>query len=494
MSKAEARSAKGFEMRKNTCRWKRVAALAAAGLLLQPVLLAEVAASALPGPTKQKIRGYMTARIDASTVAIMDDQIHAGAARIVSRDSSGERPISGGDLATGMMMEAEGVWTSHHQFSAEKITVDAGLLEKQIHETAYLQEEPRDAGKIGKGEPAELKADGEWLLLDASTKRAWTAPEPTAVDTSPGSTPQISPAKLDTTIPAYLAGYRVAYRGLRRTDGRIGAEKVELSSPAPPDAYKMPHGLEIVQAKDPQTGIDILEFRHGKKVQGRMKLFPDRAVREYLSDLGDALLPAGAKGTSKALEFRFFLVEDPSINAAALPDGTVLVNTGLLGAVENEAQLAFVLSHEISHVLQVHYWREVHETRPKRVGLLIAGIAGSYFIGDVGMFLAELGMVSVINGHQRELENQADRLGLQNIIEHGYDPRVAPGFMKMVIEHYGSRSTDKIWSNHDSSLLRGSFLTVQLQEQYSERHFDGTRVDTPAFQSMRETMGPVKIE
>src|SRR6266436_4711505 len=191
LSKAEARSAKGFEMRKNTCRWKRVAALAAAGLLLQPVLLAEVAASALPGPTKQKIRGYMTARIDASTVAIMDDQIHAGAARIVSRDSSGERPISGGDLATGMMMEAEGVWTSHHQFSAEKITVDAGLLEKQIHETAYLQEEPRDAGKIGKGEPAELKADGEWLLLDASTKRAWTAPEPTAVDTSPGSTPQI---------------------------------------------------------------------------------------------------------------------------------------------------------------------------------------------------------------------------------------------------------------------------------------------------------------
>src|SRR5258708_17123947 len=121
LSKAEARSAKGFEMRKNTCRWKRVAALAAAGLLLQPVLLAEVAASALPGPTKQKIRGYMTARIDASTGAIMDDKIPAGAAKIVSRDSSGERPISDGDTATGMMVEAQGVWPSDHQFLAEKI-------------------------------------------------------------------------------------------------------------------------------------------------------------------------------------------------------------------------------------------------------------------------------------------------------------------------------------------------------------------------------------
>src|SRR6266481_8068816 len=158
----------------------------------------------------------MAARIDASTVAIMDDQIHAGAARIVSRDSSGERPISGGDLATGMMMEAEGVWTTHHQFAAEKITVDAGLLEKHIHDTAYLQEEPKDAEKIKNGETAALKADGEWLLLDANTKRAWTAPEPAAVNASASSNLQASPAKLDTAIPLHLAGYRVAYHGVRR--------------------------------------------------------------------------------------------------------------------------------------------------------------------------------------------------------------------------------------------------------------------------------------
>jgi predicted Zn-dependent protease len=281
---------------------------------------------------------------------------------------------------------------------------------------------------------------------------------------------------------------------MRREDGRIAAESVELGSPAPADAYKMPHGLEVVRATDPQTGIDILEFRHGKKVEGRMKLFPDKAVQRYVSDLGDSLLPAGAKGTSKALEFRFFVVEDASINAASLPDGTVLVNTALLGVVENEAQLAFVLSHEISHVLQVHYWREVHETRPQRIGLMVAAIAGSYFIGDLGLFLGELGMAAVVNGHQRELENQADRLGLQNVIEHGYDPRPAPGFMKIIIEHYGSRSTSKIWSNHDSSLLRGSFLTVQLMEQYPERHFEGARVDTKDFQAMREALGPVKIE
>src|SRR6266480_1537761 len=402
--------------------WHTVRAFLASWLLLQAGTPPENLAAA--PPPKLKVRGYLTARVDDTTVAILDDQIHCTSAKIVAHDSSGDRPITGGELATGMLVEPEGSWTGHHQFTAERVTVDAGLLEKQIH----------------------------------------------------------------------YAAYRVEYHGTRLADGKISAEKVALGAPAPADAYKMPHGLEVVRAKDPQTGIDILEFRRGKKVDGRMKLFPDKTVQTYVSDLGDSLLPAGTKGTTKALEFRFFVIEDSSINAAALPDGTILVNTALLGAIENGSQLAFILSHEISHVLQVHYWREVHETRQQRIGLLVAGIAAGAFIGDLGVFMAELGMISVINGHQRELENQADRLGLQNVIEHGYDPRPAPGFMRIIIERYGIRSTSKLWSNHDSALLRGSFLTVQLMKQYPDHHFDGARVNTAAFDSMHDALGPVRIE
>jgi predicted Zn-dependent protease len=217
-------------------------------------------------------------------------------------------------------------------------------------------------------------------------------------------------------------------------------------------------------------------------------------VQEYVSHLGDSLLPAGAQGTTRPIEFRFFVIEDPSINAASLPDGTILVDTGLLGAVENEAQLAFVLSHEVAHVLQVHSKREADETRGARVGLIIAGIAAGAFIGDTGTFLANVGIASVVNGHQRELENQADRLGLQNVIEHGYDPREAPNFSRMVINRYGDRSTSKLWSNHDSSLIRGSFLTIQLARAYPDGNWKEARKNTAAFQSMKEDLGPVKIE
>ena len=433
------------------------------------------------GVTKMKLTGYLTARADESNLMILDDRIELSAAsKIFSRDDNGEHPFKPEELAPGMLVEAEGQWLDRHRFFPEKLTVDLRQNERRIHGTAYLQEEPQDAAKIAAGEAGELKVDGYWLTLDAATKRAWNISK--------------ASAGLPTRDAAVaLAGYHIRYSGSPRKDGRIAVEEIELGPPAPADDYKMPHNLEVVPANDPQTRIGVLEFREGKKLQGRMKLLAERTVQEYVSHLGDSLIPEGAKGTRRPIEFRFFVVEDPEINAAALPDGTVLVNTALLGAISNEAQLAFILSHEMAHVLQVHYRREIEETRGSRVGLTIAGLAASAFIGNAGMFMAEIGIASAVNGHQRELENQADRLGLQNIIEHGYDPREAPNFARIIINRYGNRTTSKLWSNHDSSVIRGSFLTMQLMRQYPEGHWESAKKNTPAFQTMKDDLGPVKI-
>ena len=467
----------------------RFLALVSITLLLYASLPTLLASS--PAPTKAKLRGYLTSRIDDSTVAILDDHLQlANGGHVELRDaSSGPAPTFAG-LATGQLVEAEGVWQGKHQFSADRIVVEPGLLDKSVHESTYLQEEPGDGSKIAAGEPAELKADGEWLTIGPKAHREWPLTE-SAKAASPS---EARAADAPPAAPAAIyAGRQVRYSGIRREDGKVDTQRIELHEPAPPDAYNLPHDVKVVSGKDAQTGIEVLEFRRGTKVDGRLKLFPVHEVQQYVADLGTSLLPAGARGTTRALEFRFFVVEDPSINAQALPDGTVIVNTGLLGVVDNEAELAFAMSHEISHVLQAHSWREANETRGARVGLFIAGVAGAAFIGDTALFLSGLGMEAVVNGHQRGLENQADRLGLQNIIDRGYDPREATKLMRTLIERYGDRSTSKLWSNHDSSVLRGSFLVVQLETQYPQGHFDGARVDTKAFQSMRDAMGPVKI-
>ena len=470
----------------------RLAAVLCATLLLQPAV-PQRALFGNPVPPTVKLRGYLTERIDDHTVAILDDHIQLGpGTHIVLHDSAGDRPATAADLAEGQAIEAEGSWTGRHQFSAEKISVDLGLLEKTIHETAYLQEEPAQAAQIASGEQAELKTDGEWLVLGSETRRQWSLPSVAAAKSSPNAS-TIETVSASPAAPS-VAAYQVRYAGTRRSDGKIGASVVELHPPAPPEAYRIPHDMTVVRANDAQSGIDIIEFRRGTKVEARMKLFPVPAVQQYVSDLGDSLLPPGARSITRPLEFRFFVIEDPAINASSLPDGTLLVDTGLLASVQNEAQLAFVLSHEIAHVLQAHVWREAHDTRAQRTGLLIAGVVGGYFVGDLSLFLSSLGIAAVVNGHQRALENQADRLGLQNMIERGYDPREGPRFLRTIVDRYSDRSTSRLWSNHDASLLRGSFLTVQLAAQYPQGHFNGARIDTPAFQAMREAMGPVKIE
>jgi hypothetical protein len=454
------------------------------------MLALALTARPVPAGSKVKLHGYITGRPDDQTVAILDDKLElTTASRITGQDATGERALARADLVPGMLIEAEGQWLDHHKFFAEKIVVDLKDSEKQVHGTAYLQEEPSEAARIATGQAAGLKADGYWLDLGPQTRREWDPTKARASTLNVGSSSSGASAN-----GAPLAGFHVNYAGLRRSDGRITAERVELGPPAPPEAYKMPHDLEVVRGKDPQTGIGVVEFRQGKKVQGRMKLLAVPSVQEYVSQLGDSLLPSGIKGTTRTLEFRFFVVEDPTINASSLPDGTLLVNTGLLGAVDNEAQLAFILSHEIAHVLQVHHRREIEETRGKRIGLIIAGVAAGAFIGNAGLFMAEIGIASVVNGHQRELENQADRLGLQNVIEHGYDPREAPKMSRMFIERYSQRTTSRLWSDHDSSLMRGSFLTVQLMRQYPDSRWENAKRDTDAFQAMREAMGPVKIE
>lgn len=462
--------------------WEHLATRAVAGWIACAVVCLTPNEGAA---NRAKLRGYVTSRLNSGAVMILDDRIEmTSASRVSAKDAAGEHQMKPEDLVAGMLIEAEGQWLDKHKFFAEKITAELREDEKRIRGTAYLQEEPADAVKIVSGEARELKVDGYWLELDESTKRDWNPARANAEAAASGKAAPASPM---------LNGYHVKYEGVRRKDGRIDAEVLQLGPPAPQDAYKMPHNLEVVRANDPQTGIDILEFKEGKKVHGRMKLLAERSVQEYVSHLGDSLIPKGAEGTTRPVEFRFFVVEDPSINAASLPDGTLMINTGLLGVIENESQLAFVLSHEMAHVLQVHYRREVEETRGSRIGLTIAGIAAGAFIGDAGLFMSQIGIASVVNGHQRELENQADRLGLQNVIEHGYDPREASNISRIVINRYGDRSTSKLWSNHDSSLIRGSFLTIQLMKEYPDGHWDGAKKNTAAFQTMKEDLGPVKV-
>ena len=106
--------------------------------------------------------------------------------------------------------------------------------------------------------------------------------------------------------------------------------------------------------------------------------------------------------------------------------------------------------------------------------------------------MRQLGLAAVWNRYARRLENQADRIRLQNVIEHGYDASQTIPFFKLLVEQYGGRSISALWSQDDSNVLRGSFLAIQIPRQYPGADFLGATRDTEAFRNMRLAMGPVK--
>jgi hypothetical protein len=144
-----------------------------AATLLLALAIAFAAPLASAG-SKVKLHGYITGRPDDQTVAILDDRLElTTASRITGQDAAGEHALTRADLVPGMLIEAEGQWLDHHKFFAEKLIVDLKDSEKQVHGTAYLQEEPAQAANISKGETAGLKADGYWLDLGPQTRREW---------------------------------------------------------------------------------------------------------------------------------------------------------------------------------------------------------------------------------------------------------------------------------------------------------------------------------
>lgn len=169
----------------------------------------------------------------------------------------------------------------------------------------------------------------------------------------------------------------------------------------------------------------------------------DAEVSDYLQSLGARLV---ANGPDKRQQFNFFVVQDPSINAFAMPGGVIGVHTGLILASNNESELASVLGHEIGHVTQRHLARMLASQKYDTFKNL-AGIALALLVARSNPQLATGAMttasaIGVQNqlDYTRDYEREADRIGLQILNAGGFDVRAMPQFFKTL--QRGSRFTE----------------------------------------------------
>jgi predicted Zn-dependent protease len=264
---------------------------------------------------------------------------------------------------------------------------------------------------------------------------------------------------------AATAGMHIRGTGKLLDDGSIQLEKVELK----------PAGLERGE-RDFLT----LASHEIEELKEKLVFYDDPSLLEYVNRVGQSLVPDWAE--AEPVRFSFPIVDDPDINAFAMPDGTVVVHTGLLAALENEAQLASVLGHEIAHITHKHSYRGYRRAQRMQWLALSAAVAGAHMEqsqgtdseGDaaLGRILLEVGATlaldAVINGHGRNQEDAADRIGLHYAFGGGYDPFQAPEVWQLFNEHLRDQQavTNWLFSDHSTHQARISNLTREINLKY----------------------------
>lgn len=182
----------------------------------------------------------------------------------------------------------------------------------------------------------------------------------------------------------------------------------------------------------------------------------DPDVEVYLNQLGGRLTAVSA---DPGFGFQFFAINDPSINAFAMPGGFIGVHTGLILTAQAESELAGVMAHEISHVTQRHIARQVFQSKQMSMAAMLAmGLAllaarSSTQGAGAAMVTAQAGMVSAQLAFSRDFEREADRLGFEILRKAGFDVRGMALFFQRL------QAATRLYENNATAYLRTHPLT-----------------------------------
>ncbi|MEM9469784.1 MAG: M48 family metalloprotease [Pseudomonadota bacterium] len=163
-----------------------------------------------------------------------------------------------------------------------------------------------------------------------------------------------------------------------------------------------------------------------EKIRAQLGNFMTGPIAEYVEGIGERIVPHTER---KDVEYKFFVIDDPMINAFAVPGGYIYVSRGLMALANSEAELAAVIAHEIGHVTARHSAERVSQSF--LVGLGAAAIGA--VAGDPGISQAAgLGSELFVKSYSRTQEHEADNLGVRYSARAGYDPNAMSTFLKVL--------------------------------------------------------------
>lgn len=181
-----------------------------------------------------------------------------------------------------------------------------------------------------------------------------------------------------------------------------------------------------------------LGFQFERQMRSELVFVYDRAVVDYVRDMGEALVEAAGP---QPFAYRFYVVRDDEINAFAGPAGHVYIHTETILRARNASELAGVIAHEVGHVAERHIAANYNRSRNAQIGTDILSLGASVLAGGMVGRAAALGSglaaMTWLNSFGREAELEADQFAVWTMARAGWDPNGLLSFFELLLQEGG---------------------------------------------------------
>ncbi len=239
----------------------------------------------------------------------------------------------------------------------------------------------------------------------------------------------------------------------------------------------------VTKQQQEQIGLQAMN-----EVYKQMPVLPDsNPAAQYIQQLGKRLQRVIPQQYS--WPYQFHVVQESDINAFALPGGPIFVNIGTITAASNEAELAGVMAHEMSHVYMQHSMKAAKkEALPSALVGLLGGLLGAYggAAGNLARLGIQIGAGAVMMKYSRADEAQADAVGAIIMYKAGYNPMAMADFFKKLEQQGGSGP--QFLSDHPNPGNREAAIQKEIRDWPPEKWI----TDTTQFQNARNAARSVK--
>lgn len=226
---------------------------------------------------------------------------------------------------------------------------------------------------------------------------------------------------------------------------------------------------------------------YAQEIDRQLPIVRDAELTRYINVLGDSIARIA---DTRNLDWQFYIVDSPDVNAFAVPGGFIYMNRGLIERATNLAQVAGVLGHEIGHVTQRHSVDQMTKAQRTNIGVLgLCMFLPNLCASQTGQAAISLGANAAMASFSRADEDEADAVAIDYLVRAGIDPNGVPEMFQILLEER-ERKPDGLETWFRSHPLEEDRVMAGRRRvsQYPPEQLRGLTRDTPGFQAFQRRL------